>query len=631
MSPRSSCRWFCRLAGIAVGLGIPFFSAGGIDPVRRDDSSQARAFWRVGVPRPIAVRGGRATFRFPTGGTGSQTLVIVSALSRESGPFPIRLNARAAAGATIPELADDGPRRPPRTDGDSRPTRSSRPLPEARADRLPPRERVFHLMVGRGDSGSPGNYARVRGILKAVGRRVQVYVASEDAEKVARGTLRDVVTTFDDRIHTESRDRLGTARDVDGDGRFTILFSSWLDRLGGGRHAVDGFVKVADLDATVPAPFGNRCDMMYLNAGLQPGPYLRTLLAHEYMHAVVYTGKTLEQSRGTEVGPEEEAWLDEAMAHLAEDDQGFSPSNIDYRVSAFLSNPERYRLVVDDYFAANLFRSHGNRGSTYLFLRWCVDRYGPELIPRLVRSPRRGVANIEAATGSTFADLYRRWSLATFLSGLDPASAASAGSGDAFRSTNLYAPWDDWELAGPRYRRIEPGEPADCWEAAGTSSHFVIVDGGTAGAVEVEVAGPAVADLQVTALPLEDGRARVTLSLKPTRGADGRRCILAQVAEHNGIPVRLSAFSWEPLVPDSAPHGEGRPGGRIDMLGIADAFGSSWLPARGDLRSRVLPLTGLDSGTRPIVVKIIGTDPLGRRVTAWAELDGSTPIAPGDP
>ena len=103
------------------------------------------------------------------------------------------------------------------------------------------------------------------------------------------------------------------------------------------------------------------------------------------------------------------------MAHLAEDLNGFSTSNIDYRVSAFLSRPEQYQLVVDDYYAANLFRSHGNRGSTYLFLRWCADRFGPDLLPALVSSNRRGTANLESATGSSFASLFRQWSLALYL------------------------------------------------------------------------------------------------------------------------------------------------------------------------------------------------------------------------
>src|SRR5207248_10293264 len=117
---------------------------------------------------------------------------------------------------------------------------------------------------------------------------------------------------------------------------------------------------------------------------------------------------------------EEEGWLDEGLAHLVEDLHGFSRTNVDYRASAFLSDPCRYRLVVDDYYAADLFRSHGNRGAAYLFLRWCADRFGPGLVPALVRSGRQGVANLEAVTGAAFDDLYRGWSVALFMTGLDP-------------------------------------------------------------------------------------------------------------------------------------------------------------------------------------------------------------------
>src|SRR5262249_11251041 len=153
---------------------------------------------------------------------------------------------------------------------------------------------------------------------------------------------------------------------------------------------------------------------------------------------------------------EEEGWLDEAMAHLAEDLHGFSTSNIDYRIDAFLNQPEHYQLVVDDYYAADLFRSHGNRGSTYLFLRWCADRYGPSLLPKLAASSLRGIANLEASVGATFSDLFRRWSVALYCNGLTATgvAATSPGRPDDFASVALRAPVDDWELAGPRFTRM---------------------------------------------------------------------------------------------------------------------------------------------------------------------------------
>ena len=42
------------------------------------------------------------------------------------------------------------------------------------------------MMIHEADSATSSNYAPVRGVLKGVGRRVQVYVAAEDAETVDR-------------------------------------------------------------------------------------------------------------------------------------------------------------------------------------------------------------------------------------------------------------------------------------------------------------------------------------------------------------------------------------------------------------------------------------------------------------
>jgi hypothetical protein len=608
---------------LALILAGGWIGRGG--PVRHDVAGDA--FWTIGAPASIAVREGRSIARVATPSPKSELLVVVSALARSRGPFPIKLTARPASSASVPELADDGPRHAPR--------RNTAVLPEqtnsAPAGRLPAVERDFHMMVREGDAEILSNYTAIRGVLKGVGREVQIYVAPEDVDNVSSGLIQDLIVTFDDRIHPLMARRIGTARDVDGDGRFTILLSSWLDHLGGGRCPVDGFVKVADLDPAYRHPFGNQCDMMYLNAALKPGPHARTVMAHEYMHAVVFSQKSLE---GASVGRpmiEEEGWLDEAIAHLAEDLNRFSTSNIDYRVSAFLTSPERYQLVVDDYYAADLFRSHGSRGSTYLFLRWCVDRYGADLLFDLVHSRLRGAANFEAATGSTFADLYRRWSLALFLSGLEPAPNTAGVRDDGFRSINMRAPREDWELAGPRFTRIAADGSSDCWPALGTTSHFAVVESSLTGAVEIDVAGPPEAELQVTVVPLGADLPRLDLAVNKVRSPGGALRLRARIKEQNGVPVRLSALSWEPVTPSANPHAAGFRCGRLDMLGIAAAFGSSALEADGELRSRPIPIPGASSSDGLLAIKVIGTDKKGRRIAAWAEVDAEPARADGNP
>jgi hypothetical protein len=578
----------------------------------------ADSFWEVGKPAAIAVRDGRSVVRVPTPVPGSEVLVVVSSLARVRGPFPIELRARPARTGERPDLADDGGQgTPPQTLLAKTPAESDDPP----ASGIPPLERIFQMMTRDGDPGVSSNYSPIRGVLKGVGQRVQVYVAAEDRERVPACTVQDLVLTFDDRIFPLTSERVGKADDVDGDGRFTILLSSWLDHLGGGKYPVDGFVRVADLDPAFGVPFGNHCDMMYLNPSLSAGPHLRTVVAHEYMHAALFSQKTLAARANGRHGLEEEGWLDEAIAHLAEDFNGFSTSNIDYRISAFLTRPEGYQLVVTDYYAADLFRSHGSRGSTYLFLRWCADQYGPDLVARLVHSQRRGTANLEAATGSTFASLYRRWSLALFLSGLQKDGSAREPQADTFRSINMRAPCQDWELAGPRFTRVLPEDSIDRWSALGTTSHFAVVESSPSGAVDIEVAGPPGAELQVTVMPLGGDLPRVDLAVTKVHGRRGELHLRARVNERNGKPVRLSALSWEPLAPLPNPHTAGFRCGRLDMLGIAANFGTSALPAAGELRSQEFPLPGVLPETGPLAIKVIGTDEKGRRIAAWAEID----------
>jgi hypothetical protein len=577
-----------------------------------------RTFWRVGKPVPIAVRQGRASFRAPAGTAGSETLVVVSALSREKGPYSVQLAARPASSASVPLLAVDGiPARVRTRAADIRP----REVHDAdRVHTEPRRERVFHMLVRDGDVYSPSNYTAVPAVLRGFGRRIQVYVAREDLESVGAEAIGDIINTFDSRIFPLMSSRFGPAPDIDGDGRFTVVLSSWLDHLGGGRFAVDGFVRVADLDRAFRPPLGNQCDVMYLSASLESGPYLRTVLAHEYMHAVLFGQKGRGRGRGAGAVQEEEGWLDEAIAHLAEDCCGFSTANIDYRVDAFLARPERYQLVVDDYYAADLFRSHGNRGSTYLFLRWCSDRYGPDLLPALVASGLRGAANLEECTGATFAGLYRGWTLDLCGQRVEGSVQSPDSPTEGGPREKRHSRPADWVRGGPRLARLGSGS-TDRWTAQGTTSHYAIVDGSTTGAVEIEVSGPAEAELQVTAVLLDDDHPRLDLSVVKLRGELGELFLRASIKERHGRPVRLAEISWVPLSPGPSRRGAVGCRGRLEAAELEKSFGALTLAASGELTSQPIHLAGASAVGGPLLVKVGGVDSEGRPIWAWADLE----------
>lgn len=606
MTKRSGRRTLRALASALLALGP---AASGPKPARGDDLGPAPTpvAWRVGDPVPIAVHEGVAAFDVPANAPAGELLVVVSSLAREAGPFPIRLASRGVDRATPIERAEEAPALPPRILSPLAAADAPPPAPE------PEPHRDFHIMAREGDVGVASNYQKVRGTLRAVGERVQVYVAEDDVDRVDAETLADVVETFDSHIRPVAARTIGLAEDPDGDGRFTVLFSSWLSRLGGGRHAVDGYVRVTDLDPTYPPPFGDRCDVMHLSTSLRAGPHLRTVMAHEYTHAVVFTRKSLHRPIGGGA-IEEEGWLDEALAHLAEDLHGFGRSNVDYRVSAFLSRPESYRLLVDDYYSADLFRSHGNRGCTYLFLRWCADRYGPDLLPTLVGSGLHGTENLEAATGRRFEDLFRAWAFELYA---HPEGPAFAG----YRDDSATAPWP---AVGPRPSRAAEGRD-DAWEAAGTSPHYALIDRSRAKAVRIRVEGPHAAHLQVTAAILPPAP-RLDLTARTYMGADGDPMLRASARERGGVPVKVVAMAWEPLTPPPDAHRSPLRPGRLDPAQLRDAFGPGAIPAAGMRDSRPIRLDPI-AHAGPLVVKLLALSPDGRPVTGWAVLDDAPPHA----
>ena len=67
------------------------------------------------------------------------------------------------------------------------------------------------------------------------------------------------------------------------------------------------------------------------------------------------------------------------------------------------------------------------------------------------------------------------------------------------------------------------------------------------------------------------------------------------------------------------------------MLGIAASFGTSAVPARGELRSQPISLSAVSDQSGPLVIKVIGTDAGGRRVAAWAELNDESDAENIDP
>lgn len=462
--------------------------------------------------------------------------------------------------------------------------------------------RGFYLFVGDADLHDVSNYREIQARLVAVGKHCIVYVDEGDKpDRFDRRVIDEVVSTFDNVAFPIGEERYGQRRDVDRNGKFTILITSWLGRLSGDKVSVGGFVRGGDFHVDVPAPFGNQCDMMYLNSNIAPGDHLRALIAHEYTHAITFSEHCFGGYLPERIGEDEESWLSEALAHLAENYAEAGWSNLDYRVSAYLNDTGRYRLVVPDYYRAGLWRCHGSRGATYLFLRWLVDQFGDDVINELNQSSLSGEENIEVATQTPFAELFRAWSVSL-------ACAGNANETDELRYLSLQGRLDTRLLIGAIGQTVEPGQST----VTVSPTSFAALRTRTPSEANrrIRLTAPAHAKLQVT-VSRTPGDAPVATLRAVGETPDKVRLSLVH---RSGSPVTWSELSWERRVLPQTK--EAGPAPSVVIHAASEIFSQAKTLAGETNQGDPLDLT--EYAGKEVVFKLLGTDSAGRRAVAWA-------------
>jgi hypothetical protein len=89
----------------------------------------------------------------------------------------------------------------------------------------------------------------------------------------------------------------------------------------------------------------------------------------------------------------QQTWLEEGMAHIAEDLNDINGGNV-ARANLYLADPGAVSLMGDD--------SLTQRGGIYLFLRYLGDQYGNTIFKDIVRSRCVGTACVQNVTGENF-------------------------------------------------------------------------------------------------------------------------------------------------------------------------------------------------------------------------------------
>jgi hypothetical protein len=358
---------------------------------------------------------GRAKAQIMAPRQGERLAVVLISAATAGPAAEFELVARRSVGATS---------RPPRCETESA-FESIAPLSASRVERgiaqssrttpgakpEPRARRSFYLPVRSRGPAQTQVFELIDGNLAAFDDVSEVYLDIADGTGVRRELFDQIVRSLREEILPQVAAMIGPIHDVDADGRLAVVVSSRLDRVGGVGESVEGCTRGSDFATEIESPLSNRSDCFYVNPAISDLARLRTILAHESAHAAFYCRKSIDRA-GKRVGPEEEAWLDEAIAYAIEDRLAISRSNLDPRIESFRTDSGRFSVVIADYHSAGIFRSDGHRGATHLFLKHVLDRSDSDTLKRLATSREVGVKNIEAATGRSFAEWLNEWAIA---------------------------------------------------------------------------------------------------------------------------------------------------------------------------------------------------------------------------
>ncbi|AHG89376.1 Peptidase M30, hyicolysin [Gemmatirosa kalamazoonensis] len=266
-----------------------------------------------------------------------------------------------------------------------------------------------------------------------------------------------IAATFDTLVDAVDTKNFGQPTDIDGNGHVILFFTSAVNALTprNADYYIGGFFYSRDLFPTTATNGLEACassnvgEMFYLvvpdpSGAINGNAFSKSFVtsatiattAHEYQHLINSSRRLYVNTAATDF---EETWLDEGLAHVAEElvfyaRSGLAPlKNLDAatlranaifraafndegidnfgRLSSYLEDPSSNSPYADD-------DSLATRGATWSFLRWAVDHQAAAqdvVWQRLVNSTTTGLANLRQVFGSDLAPLFRDWATSLLL------------------------------------------------------------------------------------------------------------------------------------------------------------------------------------------------------------------------
>jgi len=368
-------------------------------------------------------------------------------------------------------------------------------------------------------------FATVTATLRFAGQNILIYVdqqAPSGPNGFSDSVLTKLGTWFDRDLYPIGVSTFGAESDIDANDRVIILMTPVVNGLTAPTNCqvvISGFF--FGLDFTQD-PNSNRGEVFY---SLVPDPQgqfscPRTVATvegstpptfiHEFQHMISYNQHVI--VRGA---PDEDAWLNEGLSHIAEEvvaryyDNKY-PIRPEGRLfsdtaNIFINNDlgNGYQFLESTPTTSlTLFESTGTleeRGAAWLFLRWLADQKDSTIFARLVQTNLTSVANVENVAAEPFPTLFGDWSIALWTDSIPGHPRSSVPPRNRFKSRNLrqiYARLNS--IAPQQFPRVYPlvprslafGSNVESSMYPGTMEHFIITTSGSDPAVGFRFARP---------------------------------------------------------------------------------------------------------------------------------------------
>jgi len=287
----------------------------------------------------------------------------------------------------------------------------------------------------------------------SVGQHIALYVDNNHPQNgLTAADFTSLDAVFDTLLYPTDTAAFGRESDIDGNGKVIVLMTNVVNQLVDSASCttsgyIGGFFFGADIDPFYATQFNNGevfysmiadsgATLSCSHSNSQVKRVVPVTFIHEFQHMISYAQHVL--LRG---GPVEVLWLNEAMSHYAEELGGRAFLAGAPADSAPFCNFVRGDLVNLARYWANpgifpLLDTAGigkleERGAYWLFVRYLVDRFGPDttlagaaaFTRQIDQTALIGTANVKAVTGRDFGSLEEAWALASWVSDLPGFSA----------------------------------------------------------------------------------------------------------------------------------------------------------------------------------------------------------------